>query len=219
MSLLQSPSDCCCTPHMWNNANMTSPHDSIKLKEVWGYPECNYRSTTQESLHERAKTCPSRTLWATVFNTNSIVSQWEFWFYFGTSGKSFRMAKEVRPPGKSSHLWTWRFEPESVRKVIWTGHLYRCDLKSSSFAVVFRLFPSPDAKDWWNHPALMKLVKPTTQLWSLFQVSDVESVLVPHLNIQQNISIKCPCKTKAKMYMWTGWTGNGGKHSCWTVVV
>lgn len=53
---------------------MTSPHDSIKLKEVWGYPECNYYSTTQESLHERAKRCPSRTLWATVFNINSIVS-------------------------------------------------------------------------------------------------------------------------------------------------
>lgn len=124
MSLLQLPSDCCCTLHMWNSANMTSPHDSIKLKEVWGDPECNYYSTTQESLHERAKRCRSRTLWAPVFNTNSIVSYCEFWFYFGTSEKSFRMAREIWPSGKSSHLWTWRFEPESVRRTIWTGHVF-----------------------------------------------------------------------------------------------
>lgn len=159
MSLLQPPSDCCCTPHMWNNANMTSPHDSIKLKEVWGYPECNYYSTTQESLHERAKRCPSRTLWATVFNTNSIVSQCEFWFSFGTSGKSFRMAKEIRPPGTSSHLWTWRFEPESIRRIIWTGHSFT---NVTWNLAVFRLFPSPDDKDW--SPVGLFLL----HLWSLW---------------------------------------------------
>lgn len=30
--------DCCSTPHMCSDANITSPQVSIKLKEVWGYP-------------------------------------------------------------------------------------------------------------------------------------------------------------------------------------
>lgn len=205
MSLLQPPSDCCCTPHMWNNANITSPHDSIKLKEVWGYPECNYFSTTQESLHERAKRCPSRTLWATVFKNNSIVSQCEFWFYFGTSGKSFKMAKEIRPPGKSSHLWTWHFEPEGSSELVTSSQMW---LEIQQFCRSLQAV----SKSWWQnlmkspcrfiHAALMKLIKPT-QPWSLFQVSDVKPVSWFHiwtynrtsqLRVHENQRLKCTCE-------------------------
>lgn len=166
-------------------------------------------------MHERAKRCPSRTLWATVFNTNSIVSQCEFWFYFGTSGKSFRMAKEIRPPQEVQpplNLTRWARKPQKDH-LNWS-RLHRCDLKSSSFVGVFRLFPSPDDKDWWRAPVGLFML----HLWSQRHSRDLLfrfqmwSLSWFHMNIQQNIPIKCPWKTKAKMYLWTGWTDNSGKH-------